>query len=1389
MSASSIRIAIAATLLGVSAAHAGADVELYAAMREGVKLDEEFNFALSVAAGKARGARAQLVINRRDDGNLLVLEITGSGLRLTRVLRGTASVLGEAAGARLLAGKTVQLLVKRRKGQVIVAAGGHEIIRAGEPDLSGGGLGLGTRGGARVASAKYQKTGPVEFSDDFMRADQGTDPWTRRSGEWRTAESPFAELFSGAFRMEGRAEAGSRALAAAGHEFWDDYFLSAAVSPVSGLSGLSFYSRRGAGRFEFLLDVSGGGEAVLLRVGPDGKALRIGSARVRVRSGRWYAMAAAVVGAEARCYLDGHKIFGFTDKRLVGGRIGLAAAPSKDQEGRATFDDARCRDVPCPSAAELDAPGSKVLAGLLAPESATTLRIPTLYASQTSIHPWAQESAVWRRAFDRSLWHQTTVFGECALKCRSRGRGLNRGEIGLTIFGDGEKINSGYHMAVERKEGERSARVAMHKGGELFAETELQLGAGNPTKELEIGLSRSGVPAGQARLTARVDGKAAFDIVDREPITSGQAGGRVRGRLLTAASLELCAPGATDTTFGTAPTGWLPQSGQWRARSRWSCQPQHTWYGCGPGVSVLWSKRSMPGDSSIEFYGAVRMAERRMPMYDRPVNMGCAISADGRDPASGYALYFGIQDVPVCLLRDGVVVARSSVYHQPAMRHDPFSLYRETHKAWWRVGLVRSGGLVRGLINGRKVLEYRDEKPLEGDRACIFTSGANGLMVSRAMTSAPGLVNASPLGEAAPVALRPGAGGEVAAAAAAALKPSADEGARVGTVKTGGELHRVVVKDVPGGVFRGSVEGVGPVDLSATPRLEATVERSATACVDLFAEVDGKLYRVRLWGPDDDGPALPLADLSDEVRGRTEAKIAVDLGLAISRYLDGRGPKLEALHVGCVGEEPLLAASLSGNRVGDWALVKGVRFGGRALAAQAPPARTRPAPGTLFADDFETQSAGWLPFGGAQAAEAERVPGGPGGSRWCLRLRAADVGSVLGLEWPVEPYDARSFPVIRFDYRVDPLAQVDVYFETASGWQCIAFTDPEHGRELVGAFRDVLADGKWQTATFDLAAAMRARYLRDTAVRRIIFCNLGTNGVVSGSTWFLDNVSVGGGVAGAAPEKPRANAPSSRPPAAPYVSCVRPDALLGLTFEPGEPGGDIRPGQSAPSARRGAMTTPDRFHSATGEHSLAIVKRKPGNYLGAYISRTPFRASEHPVVEFDVMMKPGGRGAVMFPINRRFYVVELYGRAHDHLLGRADGITDDGRWHHVRFDLARLMTAAGLDPTVTIPYVATRKTEESGIDSWIYIDNFQMHSERSRNVRVMWKPGERRRVKGYSFVLDRARDTEPDTEAEGPATEKTCRDLEPGRWFFHVRAVDAEARWGKTAHFGFEVRR
>jgi hypothetical protein len=55
-------------------------------------------------------------------------------------------------------------------------------------------------------------------------------------------------------------------------------------------------------------------------------------------------------------------------------------------------------------------------------------------------------------------------------------------------------------------------------------------------------------------------------------------------------------------------------------------------------------------------------------------------------------------------------------------------------------------------------------------------------------------------------------------------------------------------------------------------------------------------------------------------------------------------------------------------------------------------------------------------------------------------------------------------------------------------------------------------------------------------------------------------------------------------------------------------------------------------------------------------------------------------------------------------------------------------------------------------------------------------------IAGYSYVLDQATSTVPDTTSEGVTTSKAYQDRPDGTYYFHVRAVDVAGNWGATTH-------
>lgn len=68
-----------------------------------------------------------------------------------------------------------------------------------------------------------------------------------------------------------------------------------------------------------------------------------------------------------------------------------------------------------------------------------------------------------------------------------------------------------------------------------------------------------------------------------------------------------------------------------------------------------------------------------------------------------------------------------------------------------------------------------------------------------------------------------------------------------------------------------------------------------------------------------------------------------------------------------------------------------------------------------------------------------------------------------------------------------------------------------------------------------------------------------------------------------------------------------------------------------------------------------------------------------------------------------------------------------------------------------------------------------------------WSASDLSGVTGYSYTLDQAASTTPDTTSEGTATAKTYTDVGDGPWWFHVRARNGAGLWGPAAHHKIQI--
>lgn len=163
---------------------------------------------------------------------------------------------------------------------------------------------------------------------------------------------------------------------------------------------------------------------------------------------------------------------------------------------------------------------------------------------------------------------------------------------------------------------------------------------------------------------------------------------------------------------------------------------------------------------------------------------------------------------------------------------------------------------------------------------------------------------------------------------------------------------------------------------------------------------------------------------------------------------------------------------------------------------------------TLVADTFEENPGDWRSWGedgGVTVAldESEAASG-----RACLRVTNEKAGGPMAISAWAEEFSVDRYPILSFDYKLDPGVRLDLLVLTQAGWQAIGFTDKDG--EVLDAIPGAVADGRWHHATVDLAAVLR-RQQRGGAltVEQVVFADRGKMNNAAGAVARFDNFVIG----------------------------------------------------------------------------------------------------------------------------------------------------------------------------------------------------------------------------------------------------------------------------------------
>ncbi len=293
-----------------------------------------------------------------------------------------------------------------------------------------------------------------------------------------------------------------------------------------------------------------------------------------------------------------------------------------------------------------------------------------------------------------------------------------------------------------------------------------------------------------------------------------------------------------------------------------------------------------------------------------------------------------------------------------------------------------------------------------------------------------------------------------------------------------------------------------------------------------------------------------------------------------------------------------------------------------------------------------------------------------------------------------------------------------------------------------------------------------------------------------------------------APLSPKSPAPDGPPPA-PYISYVPSDRLCRNEFEWSRTPEFPEQHQGEVAVRRSAWVLLTGGDGATGNGSIDIMTINGQEVFSGYLRKSRWKPRRWPKVAFDYKFPQTGTALTLTLLTGgALAVVEWTGsvgnnayyrhkRVRAAVVGNIGPAVQDDRWHHVEFDLGKMLGKTfyagdelpeGLQVRefgtwACSPNPQSRGTFSNPPGARVRIDNFTLFSERGDDPAFEWSlHGYSKQPSGYSYSWNRNPETLPPETIRTPAPRAEFRDVEAGVWYFHVRARGPDGKWGEASH-------
>lgn len=613
-----------------------------------------------------------------DEENYCAFRWNSTKRDIVRVRDGKLKILAQDEGG-YLSGQWYELRVRVVESDITAFIDGNEVLRASDPTLCFGAVGLYTQCTKEVRFDDFAVAGVKQFRDYFVEHPPGK--WLELSGSW--------EFEQGSYTVNSSEEA----RAVTGDPRWRDYTVSCEVENWSrGEVGLIFCYLDELNYYVFSIARN---KAQLLKV-REGTQSKIAEKTLSPPPGSSLSLKVIRYSGIITAFVDGSLVLHEWESDYSHGLSGLYAKGAKGTTFR-LFEISLKEEVePVPTQHEV-------------------------FAAETTMLSWAGTQSDWSPAYastpeGKTLlvnWHRADFYGNVELEAILPEEIPTDSRLLLFISAQENKPLSSYLLEVKFG---NSPSLTLFRNYKPVAESTPYW----TTEPEDVRLSRH-----SDIIVGCINAEPVLYFKDPEPLSGYKVGWATVRLPIEKQKFSVFSDRVYIYTFARAPAQWRFASGIWEVTNRWQCDPRWSFFsGRSTRLAAMWNKRLFGKNITLEFAAGIKMARERGSRYEYASDLNATICADGNNLDTGYNFIFGgWNNTATRILRNNKVVAQSS-----------YIIPRGIHRRWFYFKIQKRGPELRYWIDGALILKYTDPQPLQGRRVAIWTWN-NGIMVARVRIS------------------------------------------------------------------------------------------------------------------------------------------------------------------------------------------------------------------------------------------------------------------------------------------------------------------------------------------------------------------------------------------------------------------------------------------------------------------------------------------------------------------------------------------------------------------------------------------------------------------------------------------------------------------------------